>query len=106
MNKFSFFILILIAVVFEAGGDVLFKLSHMKDKTIFLIAGVVLYTIGTIIWALSLKYEFLSKAIAIFTIINLIAVICVGVFFFKEDMSIFSKIGIGLGVVAVALMQF
>lgn len=67
--------------------------------------GVALYTVGTVAWVFSLKYEFLSKAISIFTILNLIAVIAVGILFFHEQVPLINKIGIALGVVSVILMQ-
>jgi multidrug transporter EmrE-like cation transporter len=105
MSQILFLVLIIIAVTFESLADVSFKLSYVQDKNMWLWSGLVLYTISTIIWALSLKYEFLSKAVAIYTILNLIAVILIGVFFFDESMSTISKIGLGMGIVSVILMQ-
>ena len=68
MSQTIFLLFIGAAVVFEVFADILFKASHLQGRTAFLFAGVVLYTIGTIIWAFSLKYDYLSKAISIFTI--------------------------------------
>ena len=105
MQQFIFLAFIFFAVVFETIADVFFKFSHLQNKPIYLWIGVVLYTIGTIGWAFSLRYEYLSKAISIFTILNLIAVILVGIIFFKEDVSLVNKLGIGLGILSVILMQ-
>ncbi len=100
-----FAMLIILAVILETVADILFKMSYLQSKASLLWIGVGLYTIGTIVWAFSLKFEHLSKAITIFSILNLIAVVLVGVLFFKEDISMINKIGIGLGIISVVLMQ-
>lgn len=105
-SKIIFLVLVIVAVAIETGADVLFKLSSNNGKSLLLWLGVGLYTIGTIIWAVSLRHELLSKAIVVFAILNIIAVILVGVLFFKEDLSLFAKIGIGLGVISLVLLQF
>lgn len=104
MNRW-FIILIMFAVIFEVIADILFKYWTINTKNLLLIGGVILYSIGTVIWAYSLKYEYLSKAITIFTIINLIAVVLVGLLIFKEDISMINKIGLILGIVSVILIQ-
>jgi multidrug transporter EmrE-like cation transporter len=104
MNKFALG-LITLAVFFEVIGDVLFKYWSINSKTTFIVIGVLIYSIGTIIWAYSLKFDLLSKQITIFTVLNLIAVVLVGFFLFKEEVSIVNMIGITLGVISVILVQ-
>lgn len=103
--KFIFFGLIALAVVLEVAGDILFKKWAIDNKNILLYVGLLIYFIGTIFWAISLKYELLSKAISVFTILNLIIVILVGVLYFKEDLSLINKIGMGLGILSVILIE-
>lgn len=105
MAPIYFLSLLLAAILFESIADISFKFSYLQHKPIYIFIGVVLYSIGTIIWAISLRYEFLSKAVSIFTIVNLVVVIMVGIFVFKEDVSLINKAGIGLGVLSVILMQ-
>lgn len=105
MSQWLFLLLIGAAVAFEVIADVLFKASHLQGKAVLLYLGVGLYTIGTVIWAYSLRYDYLSKAISIFTVLNLIAVILAGVLIFNEDLSMINKAGIGLGIISVILMQ-
>lgn len=98
--------LILFSVILESASDILFKkwaISSHKDA--FLIVGFLIYALATIFWVLSLKYEFLSKAISIFTVLNLVIVILVGAILFKENVSLINKFGVGLGIISVILME-
>ena len=103
--KTIFFILILVAVIIEAIADILFKKWAIQTKNLFLILGLILYFIGTIFWAISLKYEFLSKSISIFTILNLIIIVLIGLIYFDESLSTINKIGIALGIISVILIE-
>lgn len=103
--KLVFFGLIALAVSLEVIGDVLFKKWAVDGKSILLYAGLLIYFIGTIFWAVSLKYEYLSKAISVFTVLNLIIIVLVGVLYFKEDLSLINKIGIGLGILSVIFIE-
>ena len=104
-SKFIFFGLIALAVVLEVVGDIFFKKWSISSKNTLLYIGLLVYFIGTIFWAISLKYEFLSKAISIFTILNLIIIVLVGVIYFKEDLSLVNKIGIVLGILSAILIE-
>ena len=104
MNKW-FLSLVILAVVFEVVADILFKYWIINTRNIFLWGGVALYSVGTIIWAFSLKHEYLSKAITVFTVLNLIAVVLAGLLIFNEHLSLVNKFGILLGIVSVILIQ-
>ncbi len=104
-TKLLFYGLIAVSVVLEVFSDVLFKRWSVDSKNVFLYVGLLIYFVGTIFWAISLKYEYLSKAISIFTILNLIIVVLVGVLYFKEDLSLINKIGIALGILSVILIE-
>jgi len=97
--------LIGLAVALEVMGDIYFKKWSLESKNALLIIGLLIYFIGTIFWAISLKYEYLSRAISIFTILNLVVVSLVGVLYFKENLSLLNKIGISLGILSVLLME-
>ncbi len=104
-SQVIFLLLLFVAVALETIADILFKASYLQNRSVLIVAGVVLYTVGTVIWALSLRYEFLSKAISIFTVLNLIAVLLAGFVIFNEHLSLLNKVGIGLGIISVILMQ-
>jgi len=104
--KLLFFGLITLSVFFEVAGDIFFKKWSIDNKNILLYLGLIIYFIGTVFWAISLKYEHLSKAIPVFTVLNLVLAVLVGAFYFKENLSLVSKIGIGLGILSVILVEF
>ena len=103
--KLIFFVLIALAVLLEAVADVLFKKWSLGSRNLLLIIGFVIYFIGTVFWAFSLKYEYLSKAISVFTVINLIVIVLIGFLYFNEDLSLTNKIGVMLGVISVILVE-
>ena len=103
--KLLFFGLILFAIVLEAAADILFKYWSIENKNSLFILGMLAYAVGTVFWAVSLKYEFLSKAVSVFTILNLAAIVLLGVLVFKENLSLINKIGIVLGVVSIILIE-
>lgn len=103
--KYLFFLLVLAAVLLEAVSDIFFKKWSMDNRKILLGIGLFIYFIGTVFWAISLKYEYLSKAITIFTILNLLIIVLVGVYFFDEKLSVLNKIGIAVGVLSVMLVE-
>ncbi len=103
-SKILFLILLGMAVALEVAGDVFFKKWTLSNRSLLLAIGLVVYFAGTIFWAFSLKHEYLANAIGIFTILNLIAVSLIGLYLFKEDLSLVNKIGIVLGIVSVAFL--
>lgn len=103
--KLVFLILITFAVAIEVVADIFLKKWALENRSLLFFAGIIIYTIGTIFWAISLKYELLSKAVSIFTILNFIAVVLVGIFIFKEDLSLVNKIGIVLGILSLILIE-
>jgi len=103
--KFVFFGLIIIATLLEVAGDIFFKKWGLGGKNILLISGFVIYAIGIVFWAFSLKYDFLSKAISILSILNLIIVVLVGVLYFNETLSFINKIGIAMGILSLVLIE-
>ncbi|MCX6718385.1 MAG: EamA family transporter [Candidatus Staskawiczbacteria bacterium] len=103
--KISFFGLIITAVLLEVAADIFFKKWSIGNKNMFLLIGLLLYATGTVFWAFSLKYEFLSKSASIFTVLNLILIIFAGALFFGEKLSFINKIGIITGIISIILLE-
>lgn len=105
--KTLFLLIVSVAALFEGFGDILLKKwAISNNKNIFLVIGLIIYLIGTILWAISLKYEFLSKAISIVTILNMLVVVGFGVLYFKEELSLVNIIGILLAVLSIFLIEY
>ncbi len=104
-SKILFWILVSLGVIFEIIGDVFFKKWAINSKPTIMWIGFIIYIIGGLFWAYSLKYEMLSRAVSIFTILNLIIVSLVGIIFFKENVSVITKFGIILGIISIALIE-
>ncbi len=103
--RFVFFGLILLGVILEVVGDIFFKKWAVEHNALFLYTGLAIYFIGSFFWALSLRFEYLSKAVSIFTVLNLVIAVLAGVLIFKEDLSVVNKVGIGLGILSVILIE-
>ena len=100
-----FLVLVGAAVALETVADILFKKWSLGGKSLLLAIGLALYFAGTVVWAYSLKYEYLSKAITAFTVLNLILVVLAGVYLFNEQLSLLNKLGILFGIASVILIQ-
>ncbi len=105
LTKIIFFSLIIIAVSFEIFADVLFKKWANSNRFYFILIGLIIYLIGTLFWAFSLRYEFISKAGSIFVLLNLIGLSLVGLLIFNEKLSVLNWIGIFLGLISILLIE-
>lgn len=102
-----FILAILTTVVFfEVGADILFKKWALSNNLNLLIYGILLYAISSAVFAWVLKFESLSKAVVIFTVLNFILAVLAGVFLFKEHLAYRHIAGIILGLISVALLSF
>ena len=104
--KYVGLLLITLAVLFEVSADILFKKWSIDNRQLLLGIGIFLYFIATIFWAYSLRFELLSKAITVFTVLNFILVLLAGVLIFNEQISDINKLGIALGFASIILLQF
>jgi multidrug transporter EmrE-like cation transporter len=93
------------AVILEVIGDVLFKKYALDSKKTLMIIGLIFYFLGSLLWAISLKYETLSKAGTIFMLANIILIVLVGTLYFNEELSFANKVGIALGALSIILIE-
>jgi small multidrug resistance pump len=103
--KTIFFILLGSAILLEVIGDIFFKKYALDSKKTIIIIGLIFYFLGSLLWAISLKYETLSKAGTIFMVMNIILITLVGTLYFKEDLSLMNKLGIVLGALSIILIE-
>lgn len=104
-SKYLFLILVIVAVAFEVVADIMFKKWATENKNLLIIGGLLIYLVGTVVWAFSMRYNLFSKAVSIFSILNFIAAILIGVLLFKDDLSSINKVGIILGLISIVLIE-
>ncbi len=104
--KILFLVLVTIAAFFEGFADILLKKWSLGvNRGFYMAAGLFVYLISTLVWAYSLKFEGISKAISVVTALNLLFVVLVGVFYFKEQLSWVNILGIALVLVSIFLIE-
>ncbi len=100
-----FWLLLLCAVSLEIVADVLFKEWSHHHRNNWLVFGLIVYGAGTVLWAYSLKYEGLSKALVFFTLTNLLVGVALGTLLYKESLSLPNKAGVVLALIAIGLLE-
>jgi len=103
--KYLFLALVIVASLFEAFGDILLKQWSLLHSKLYFVMGIVVYVIAIVFWAVALKYETLSRAIVVATLINVVVVLLFGVLILRENISSVNKLGILLGFVAIVLLE-
>ncbi|MBM3271694.1 hypothetical protein FJY94_00180 [Candidatus Kaiserbacteria bacterium] len=98
-------LLIACAVFLEAAADIFFKKWTLAHGTPLFAVGLLLYTLGTLLWAYSLRFDTLSRSIVIFTVLNLIVVVLAGVYVFGEHLEPIHILGILLGIASIVLLH-
>lgn len=93
-----YWVFLLAGVAFELLGDLYFKQTNIGW-------GLVLYLIGTGFWALALKQNEFSKAVVVFTLINLIAACVIGRLVLEEPLTPTKYAGLALACLAIFLIE-
>lgn len=104
-SRVAFLLFILFATALEVSADILFKKWALGGRGLIFFLGLGMYSIGTVFWGFSLKYEFLSKAISVFTVLNMLIIVLVGAIFFNENLTLANKLGILIGLASLILVQ-
>jgi len=89
-------------------GDYFLKLSGDSEKYINLkwfIIGLMVYSSTAIGWFFIMKHIKLSTLGVIYGVTTVIALTVVGIFFFKENLSIYEILGLIAGVSAIILLS-
>lgn len=98
-------LLITCAVLLEAAADIFFKKWASAHGPSLFAVGLVLYTLGTLLWAYSLRFDTLSRSIVVFAVLNLIVVVLAGVYVFGEHLEPVHVLGILLGIASIVLLH-
>jgi len=93
-----FWILISTGALFEVIGDVYFRKQTY-------ILGTLFYGLGTALWAVSLRFETLSKAVILFGVLNALAASIAGIVLFHETLTPTQWLGVCLGLGCLATLS-
>jgi multidrug transporter EmrE-like cation transporter len=104
-HRLTFLVFMGVGVVLEVAGDVILKKWADNGGRAWFVFGLVVYTLGTIGWAWSLKYEDLGKAITVFMTANVVLAILAGRVFFNERLNPWNWAGVVLAVLAILLCE-
>lgn len=93
----TLWIFIVLGAILEVVGDFFLKKQQWA-------LGLGLYFIGSGFWALSLKETELSRAIVLFTVVNLLLAVAIGIFYFDEILTVQQMLGVLMAVGALVLI--
>ena len=86
-------------------GDVIIKKWVTTNNHIFYLVGMVAYVIAIGFLAESLKYKNMAVANAICVGFNVVTLVIVSWFYFKETLTITQLIGIGLVIAGIVVLE-
>lgn len=86
-------------------GDIFMKKWVADNSYTNFSVGFICYLIGMVFLAFSFKYKNIAIASMLLVLFNIITLLIVSWFMFKEPISIKEIIGIGLGVSAIILLE-
>ena len=72
-NKYIYILLVLLVVAIDVVGDYLLKKWALNSNFRFLLLGLSLFMIANLFWALSMKYELLSKVMVFYSVLGVVA---------------------------------
>lgn len=97
---------LLILVVLELAADVLAKQFALNGKFVFAVLSILGYVLANIAWLISLRSGGqLGKGAVLFGALSGIAAVVIGLLVYREKVSSYQLIGMGLGIVAIALLS-
>ncbi|PIR53368.1 hypothetical protein COU76_01500 [Candidatus Peregrinibacteria bacterium CG10_big_fil_rev_8_21_14_0_10_49_10] len=105
-SKVFFIFFMALTVLFELAGDYLFKKWSLTSNRYTIGAGLLMYFIGTVFWAFSLKHEELSQAIIVFVLLTMIGAVLIGSYLFGEHATLLNKLGILLALLSVVMIEW
>lgn len=104
-NKYIYILLVLLVVAIDVVGDYLLKKWAIGSNFKFLLLGLSLFMIANLFWALSMKYELLSKVMIFYSVLGVVAGVLVGVLIFKESLNIANWVGFLMALVSLILIN-
>jgi len=86
-------------------GDIMMKKWVLTNHPLFYLYGFLIYAFALNFVAISFKYKNIAVATIIFVLVNVISLTLVSWFYFNEKLSVVQLVGIGLGFLAVIILE-
>ncbi len=86
-------------------GDIIFKFWVEKPQPFLYIVGLGVYLVGLILLVQSFKTENIADASATLVVANLVTLSLVSWLYFGEKLSALQLAGIGVGIIAILLLE-
>jgi multidrug transporter EmrE-like cation transporter len=87
-------------------GDLIMKQWIESNLIRYCFIAMFVYFAGMIFLALSYRYKYMSIAICITCLLNIIIVSIIGSIFYKEHLNVKEIIGISLSIVSIVVLQW
>ncbi len=98
-------IVLALGALVDTFGDIFMKM-WLSSKSLFHLAlGIFLYACGMVFLVLSYKYESIAVASVIFVILNIGMLLIASWIVFKEPISGLQLVGLGLGLIAIIILE-
>jgi multidrug transporter EmrE-like cation transporter len=86
-------------------GDIIMKKWVINNSHVFYLLGLAVYIVGLNFLAQSYHFRNIAGASVVMTIINVILLLGVTYFYFKEPLSTLQLIGVALGIIAIVFLE-
>lgn len=100
-----FYLFMVLTLAFDVLGDYAAKRWSLAPTNLMMAFVITAYAISGILWAISLKYGFLSKGTVLINVLNVMLMVGIGVAVFKESLTATNAIGIALGLLSIYLIS-
>ncbi len=104
INYLPFILLFLGGTILTIGDLVMKKWVSNQNWSTF-VFGLLIYLFGLVFLGLSFKYKNIAVASTIFVVFNIITLLLVSWLYFKETIEPLQLAGIGLGIIAIILLE-
>lgn len=106
MNLFLLNFIIIGAVGISIVGDIFAKSGVLSKRTSFSLIALILYTISSVVWLFLLRHVRLSVAVTWWQSVAIILTILVGIFYFRERVTMIEIFAMALIVGGIFLLSF
>lgn len=87
-------------------GDIVLKKWTIVNRWSLYTLGMVLYLIGLNFLVASFKYKNIAAASVLLVVVNVVTLLAVSWFYFKEKISVMQLVGITLALIAVVILEW